>query len=179
MRIERVWAMPNKWTFTIKPIRFLLLDEMTPGLWVDAFAGENSPATITNDLNPERPTTHHMDGLEFLKSLDSGIADGVLHDPPYSMRQASECYKSFGKENLTATVTSMKYWSDCKDEIARIVKHGGKAICCGWNSGGIGTNRGFRMDRVLIVPHGGSKNDTIVTVETKTVQTLFEFGGIT
>lgn len=24
MRIERIWAMPNKWTFTIKPIKELL-----------------------------------------------------------------------------------------------------------------------------------------------------------
>ena len=28
-------------------------------------------------------------------------------------------------------------------------------------------SRGFRMDRVLLVPHGGARNDTIVTVETK------------
>jgi len=32
---------------------------------------------------------------------------------------------------------------------------------------GIGKNRGFEMTRILLVPHGGSKNDTIVTVETK------------
>ena len=83
MQIERKWAMPNKWTFTIYPIRDLLKEEVTEGLWVDPFAGENSPASITNDLNPERPTTHHMDALEFLKSLDSNIADGVLYDPPY------------------------------------------------------------------------------------------------
>lgn len=25
MRINRVWAMPNKWTFTIKPIKELLV----------------------------------------------------------------------------------------------------------------------------------------------------------
>jgi hypothetical protein len=29
MRIERIWAMPNKWTFTIKPIRELIKEEMT------------------------------------------------------------------------------------------------------------------------------------------------------
>ena len=28
MRIERKWAMPNKWTFTIKPIRELLKEEL-------------------------------------------------------------------------------------------------------------------------------------------------------
>lgn len=43
MRIERVWAMPNKWTFTIKPIKQLLLEEVVDGMWCDPFAGENSP----------------------------------------------------------------------------------------------------------------------------------------
>lgn len=28
MRIDRVWAMPNKWTFSIKPIAQLLREEM-------------------------------------------------------------------------------------------------------------------------------------------------------
>ena len=32
---------------------------------------------------------------------------------------------------------------------------------------GIGKNRGFEMIEILLVPHGGSKNDTIVTVEQK------------
>jgi hypothetical protein len=63
--------------------------------------------------------------------------------------------------------TSMKYWGDCKNEIARITKTGGMVICFGWNSMGIGKNRDFRMDEILLVPHGGSKNDTIVTVEVK------------
>jgi len=31
MKTERVWAMPNKWTFTIKPIRELLEEEMVSG----------------------------------------------------------------------------------------------------------------------------------------------------
>ena len=61
----------------------------------------------------------------------------------------------------------MKYWADCKNEIARIIKPGGKAICFGWNSMGLGKNRGFKMERILLVPYGGSKNDTIVTVEKK------------
>ncbi len=37
----------------------------------------------------------------------------------------------------------------------------------GWNTGGLGKGRGFSLDRILLVPHGGTRNDTIVTVETK------------
>ena len=46
-------------------------------------------------------------------------------------------------------------------------KPNGVALCFGWNSNGVGKTRGFEMQEVLIVPHGGSKNDTICTVERK------------
>jgi hypothetical protein len=167
MLIERKWAMPNKWTFTIKPIADLLKEEVTDALWCDPFAGMNSPAQVTNDLNPERDTTHHLDALVFLKQQPSDHFDGVLFDPPYSITQAKQCYDGIGMELLDVKPTSMKYWGDCKTEIARILKSKGKAICFGWTSMGIGINRGFEMQRILLVPNGGSKNDTIVTVELK------------
>lgn len=167
MKIERKWAMPNQWTFTIKPIKDLLKEEVVDGLWADPFAGKNSPAQITNDLRQEMPTTNHEDALLFLKGLKTESLDGVLFDPPYSITQAKECYEGCGMELLDTKPTSMKYWGDCKNEIARILKKNGKAICFGWNSMGCGINRGFEMIRILLVPHGGSKNDTIVTVEVK------------
>ena len=43
----------------------------------------------------------------------------------------------------------------------------GKVLCFGWNSMGCGMKRGFDMKRILLVPHGGSRNDTICTVEVK------------
>lgn len=159
--------MPNQWTFTILPIRELLKQEVSGGVWADPFAGKNSPAGITNDLRENMPTTHHLDALDFLKQLKTNSCDGVLFDPPYSITQAKHCYEGYGMDRLNTKPTSMKYWGDCKSEIARITKKGGKVICFGWNSMGIGKNRGFEMQRVLLVPHGGSKNDTIVTVETK------------
>lgn len=108
-----------------------------------------------------------MDALVFLRDVASESADVVLYDPPYSISQAAEMYKSYGKDRLEINVANMKYWASCKNEIARILKPSGIAICCGWNSNGIGINRGFEMLEILIVPHGGSKNDTIITVEVK------------
>ena len=165
IKIERIWAMPNKWTFLIQPIKILLKEEMTQGLWVDPFAGMNSPAAITNDLNPDRKTTYHMDALDFLKMFDDESVDGVLYDPPYSPRQVKECYNSIDGSIQWDGKTN--FWSDTKDEVARIVRPGGKVLCFGWNSMGIGMNRSFKMNRVLIIPHGGTRNDTICTVETK------------
>ena len=117
-------------------------------------------------MNPENEADSHTDALEFLKSLQSGW-DGVLYDPPYSMRQASECYKEFGVEKLNISITSMLYWKSIKDEMARIIRPGGKAICFGWSSMGLGKGRQFDMKEILLVPHGGSRNDTIVTIEEK------------
>lgn len=167
VKIERIWAMPSRWTFTIKPIADLLTEEVTAGIWCDPFAGENSPAQVTNDLREDMPTDSHMDALQFLRKQPSNKFDGVLFDPPYSITQAKQCYEGYGMELLDVKPTSMKYWGDCKTEIARILRPEGKAICFGWTSMGIGKNRRFEMTRILLVPHGGSKNDTIVTVEKK------------
>ena len=147
--------MPNRWTFTIKPIRELLEEEVSGEDWVDPFAGKNGKkyAKFTNDIQ-----YGGTDALAYLKGCSRNF-DGVLYDPPYSITQA----RMYGKKEFA----SMKYWADCKNEIARIIKHGGKAICFGWNSMGLGKSRGFRMERILLVAHGGSKNDTICTVEVK------------
>lgn len=42
-----------------------------------------------------------------------------------------------------------------------------------WNSGGFGKNLGFEMIEILLVPHGGHHNDTIVTVERKFTIEMF------
>ena len=165
MEINRIWSMPNKWTFTIKPIKELLKDYVNEGYWCDPFAGENSPAQIQNDLSGK--CEFNMDALAFLKSRKDNEFDGVLFDPPYSITQAKQCYEGRGMDLLDIKPTSMKYWAECKNEINRIIKPGGEAICFGWSSMGIGKGRGFEMIRILLVPHGGSKNDTIVTVEVK------------
>lgn len=169
MKINRVWAMPNKWTFTIKPIEKLISEEMDSSkLWIDPFAGKYSPARIKNDMNPEIDADYHLDAIAFLKVFDDESIDGgVFLDPPYSITQATQCYNSYGREKLEISVSSMKYWKTVKDEITRVLKLDGKVICCGWSSMGCGKKRGFEMTRVLLVPHGGSKNDTIVTVEIK------------
>ena len=166
MIINRVWAMPNKWTFTIKPIRELLDEEIIGGHsvncgWADPFSGENGDRYCiwTNDLDNKIIAREHLDALEFLKGFADNSLAGVVYDPPYSITKA----RMYGKKEFA----SMKYWADCKNEMARVIKPDGKAICFGWNSMGLGKNRGFRMYRILLVAHGGSKNDTIVTVEKK------------
>ena len=168
IKINREWAMPNSNTFSIKPIRELI-ERYLSGTIIDPFANQNKLATITNDLDPQYDTDYHMDATEFLKMLDNNSADVVLWDPPYSPRQIMECYKKF---NMTVNMqtTQASYWSKQKEQIARIVKPNGVVITCGWNSGGIGKKYGFEIVEILLVAHGGWHNDTICTVERKTIQ---------
>ena len=165
MQIERKWAMPNAWTFSIKPIQELLQQEITDGMWIDPFSGHNSPASIRNDLNPAHEADFHMDAATFLAMFPDESVDGILFDPPYSPRQVRECYDGIGGDIKWDGRVS--FWSHAKNECARILRPGGKALCFGWNSMGLGIKRGFEMRRILLVPHGGSRNDTICTVEIK------------
>jgi len=168
VKFKKVWAMPSMHTFTIQPIKELIYKYADDwAKWIDPFAGENSPAGMTNDLNAIKPTMFHLDALDFLmKQLeDSYEYEGILYDPPYSFTQAKECYDSYGKELFVEhenIPTKMDYWANCKKVAARKIKVGGYAICCGWNSNGFGKGNGFEMIEVLLVAHGGSKNDTEV-----------------
>ena len=168
MIISKTWAMPNGKTFSIKPIKeFVEKYIYGKNVIVDPFANECKYGTITNDLNPEFDTNYHMDALKFMEMLPSNSADVVLYDPPYSITQASQLYKNYGKEKLEVNVANMKYWALCKDNISRILKIGGVCLSFGWNTNGVGINRGFEMQEILIVAHGGSKNDTLCTAEIK------------
>lgn len=165
--ITRVWAMPNKHTFLIKPIAELLKEEMVGIFWADPFCGENSPAMFKNDLNPSiKQAQFHLDAPEFMKLFPDNSVDGVVLDPPYSPRQVKECYDSIGLKP-SMWDTNRKHLSDSKKEAARIIRQGGKAICFGWNTVGIGKKYGFYLTRILLVCHGHAHNDTIITVEVK------------
>ena len=165
--INKKWAMPNKNTFSIKPINEIV-HRYKKGYCIDPFSNNNKIADLTNDIDPDHGADFCMDALEFLKSLESNSVDTVLFDPPYSPRQVSESYK---KMNLSVNMstTQASFWGNLKKEIARVTNESAIVITCGWNSGGIGKSLGFQQVEILLVSHGGWHNDTIVTIEKKEV----------
>jgi hypothetical protein len=175
MEINRVWSMPSKNTFDIKPIKelisryngmFVHTEDVYNFVSVDPFANKNRIAKITNDLDPQYDTNYNLDALEFLKKFDDNSVDLLFFDPPYSPRQVSESYKKLGM-SVNMQTTQSSFWGNMKKEVGRIVNDGGIVISFGWNSGGIGKTNGFEIIEILLVPHGGNHNDTIVTVERK------------
>jgi hypothetical protein len=166
IKYTRVWAMPNAWTFEIGPIKELLSRYVGNGArWIDPFAGKTSPAGITNDHNPAMPAQYHLEVLEFAKVIGNGYV-GILFDPPYSFRQISEHYKSVGQK-ATQLQTSMAFYEKAKSAFCDKIVPGGYAISFGWNTNGFGKRRGFKIIEILDIAHGGSKNDTLCTVEVK------------
>jgi hypothetical protein len=169
----REFAMPNAATFLLPPVK-RMLDRYLDGknIVVDPFARNSKRGTVTNDLNPQTDADYHVDANEFLGKLDVQ-ADAVLFDQPYSPRQISECYQQIGRK-CGMHDTQSSFYTKIKDGLDRVLKPTGIAICFGWNSMGLGINRGYEMLEVLLVPHGGAHNDTIVTVEQKIPKTQAE-----
>lgn len=164
--------MPNKWTFEIPPIRKLIYKYGGDFKgWIDPFAGMNSPAEIRNDINPDMPAEFHIMAEDFVKQLKNQI-NGCLFDPPYSYRQVKEHYESVGLKP-TQLDTSTNFYNRVKKPAGNLIKVGGHAICFGWNSNGFGKGNGFEIVEILIIAHGGHHNDTIVVVERKFQEKLF------
>jgi len=167
------WSMPSKETFDIHPIRSFL-NRWIDGEqeWVDPFARRRHGfADHYNDLNPECDVDTHLSADEYLDWLiDAERFCSVLFDPPYSLRQVKECYDGFGL-GLSQEETQT-FYSNLKDKISLLVPPGGHVISFGWNTNGMGVNRGFEKVAILMCHHGMNHNDTLVTVEKKTQTTL-------
>jgi hypothetical protein len=172
--IKRTWAMPNKNTFKIKPIKELIQTYVfNDYIVVDPFANEHSIKNeikckqyISNDIDVKFNTDYHLEAQEFMRLFNDNSVDVILFDPPYSGRQVKECYSHLGK-TVTMNDTNAGYFAKFKKEIARILKPNGICISCCWNTNGIGKKYGFEIVEVLDIAHGSSHNDTLVTVERK------------
>ena len=168
IEINRVWAMPDKWTFRIQPIAELITRYVGDGKgWIDPFAGMTSPAEVTNDIRPETKATYHLESLEFASRLEDDKYTGILFDPPYSLEQCKRVYENVGRKFTMQDGQICGKWTDLKHNLSRKIRIGGIAISFGWNSEGFGINRGFKLEEILLVAHGSGHNDTIVTVERK------------
>lgn len=162
--------MPNPDTFSIPPIADVLRFYLVGcGVVVDPFARNSRVATHRNDLNPETCADWHLPADGFCATMvERGvIADAVLFDPPYSPRQIAEVYAKVGISASTQDTQNAALYKRVRDGLDAILRPGGVAISCGWNSAGFGKDRGYNVEEILMVAHGGAHNDTIVVIERK------------
>lgn len=155
--VERVWSMPQQDVTRIKAINQLIREEVGDGDWLtDLFETESGRYA------PNRLINQRIDSYVQTRSMQPAL-DGVLFNPPISFAQAAAYHKAVGYKWDGRT----SWWSGMKDQVADLIKDGGKAISISWDSTGLGASRGFTLERILIVNHGGHWHDTIVTVERK------------
>jgi len=162
-----IFSFANSNTFTIPPIRETLLKFIVEGLWLDPFANnmnikEDLPDEVnyvTNDLNPKFNTTYNEPQEIFLARHVGKNVMGIVVDPPYSISKTKRLYDSIGIipdgwKGHDLYHTARKY--------ARMIRPL-YYIQLGWNSNGPGKKLFQKIDH-LLVPHGSSRNDTIMTV---------------
>lgn len=162
--------MPNAATFSVKPIgefvqRFLVEAKVS----VDPFARNRDWATFTNDINMATCAQSHKDAEIFLYDLSQNgvIADLGIFDPPYSPRQISEHYRAAGIGPRREDTQNGRLYRRVRDALDRIVRPGGVVLSFGWQSVGMGVNRGYELFETMLVAHGGGHNDTICIAERK------------
>lgn len=165
---RRVWDMPNPDTFDGNEISgFVQKYLMKSRVSVDPFARNKRWATHTNDLNPNTAAEFHLDALEFLKEMKflNVQADLVIFDPPYSVCQVKECYESIGIEFQHKDTQRTAAWTPERDLINKLLTKDGIVLSFGWNSIGMGKERGFEIIEGLLVCHGSTHHDTICMAE--------------
>jgi hypothetical protein len=171
MKFSRVFAMPSADTFSVKPIGEFVARwiSVTPGKSIDPFARNNTLAAWRNDLNPATSAPFHMDAALFCsEAFRRGARCSLaLFDPPYSPRQIAECYKSFGREVTTQDTQNAALYKRVRDALDPLIIPGGIVLSFGWSSNGMGKTRGYEIEEILLVAHGGAHNDTICLAERK------------
>lgn len=170
MNIQRVWAMPSADTFDIAPIGELVKRYLRQSkISVDPFARNKRWATYTNDLNPDTEAEYHLDALEFLRLLKfrGAIVDLVIFDPPYSLHQLKTTYEEAGGKMTSDDTGRVNRWTQEREIIHEILEIGDIVLSFGWSSNGMGKQRPYYLEDVLLVCHGAGHNDTICIVERK------------
>jgi hypothetical protein len=170
MMFNRAFAMPSGETFSIGPIRdFVARYLAQSSVSVDPFARDQTLATFTNDLDCATRAEFHMDAEYFVKMLqERGVScDLAIFDPPYSPRQISDCYRSVGREVGQKETQSAHLYKRVRDALDDLVRPAGVVLSFGWHSNGMGKGRGYRLEEILMVAHGGAHNDTICIAERK------------
>ena len=115
----------DKYTFDSAKTRKWVETRLS-GRVLNAFAGEcflnHDREIVRNDANPKRPADYHVDAAELDEHLEHNSFDTIVHDPPWSKRQAEKSYEGFQSGEVGKT---MKAYNS-------LLKTGGCVISLGY-----------------------------------------------
>lgn len=157
----------RKYTFEMRKLKNWTIQNCK-GKVLNLFAGKTLLKGVDEtrvDLQDYMPAHYHMDALAFvLMAKEKGMMfDTVIFDPPYNLRKSREKYMGIYTSELRRI----------KTELPNIMNMGGTIICYGYDTTGMGRQRGFELIKICIVNHSGDHNDTLCTIEKKIQSSLF------
>lgn len=160
----------NTWTFQPRTIR-RFVEERLEGRTLNLFAGKtklnHDDEIVRVDLDEERDADHHFDAIEVRDRFGENAFDTVVMDPPYSVIQSRKRYDG----------EYAGHFKHIRDEVAKVVRPGGRALTFGFTSTGMARSRGFEKEELAIFAHGGRYRDTFCVVERRFERDLAEFEG--
>jgi len=158
MEFDYIKCPLHRYTFSVRPIREWV-EKNCEGKTLNLFAGKTklNIDEVRNDLDNEALCDYHVDALEFVRTWGGDSFQTILLDPPYAYRKSMEMYKG----NVCSPFRQLK------DEIVKILSVGGKIITFGYHSNTMGASRGFVVEKICLLSHGGAIHDTVVSVERK------------
>ncbi len=162
--------MPDHETFNIKPIKgFVHKYLKNSKISIDPFARNSCLATYNNDINPSCKAEFKLDAIKFLDVLfENGIkSDLAILDAPYTARQISECYKELGMKVTQKDTQIGSFMKELKDKTNKLVESNGVVLTFGYSTVGMGINRGYRIEEIMMVCGGGAHFDIICMAERK------------
>lgn len=158
---------PTPWTFQHDSIR-RYVEQHLQGRVLNLFAGKtrlrHGGEIITNDIDPGIDSDYQFDATEVRAYFEPCTFDTVILDPPYNVRKAREKYDG----------QHVGLFTRVKDQVAEIVRPGGKTLHFGYDSTGMSPSRGFEKTEICLINHKGDHNDTICVIERRTQTKLSE-----
>ena len=155
----------STWTFEDPDIK-QWVESHLEGRVLNLFAGKTKlnhvEEIIRVDINEDRDADYHFDALHVRDHFDARSFDTVILDPPFSEIQSRKHYEGehAGK------------FKHIRDQVAELVRPGGKTITFGYHSTGLATTRGFEKQEIALINHGGRFPDTVGTVDEKTAEVV-------
>jgi len=168
MLFEYLWCMPNQWTFQIPEVQAILnrlihkhKRILIPFAGMFRFPNSLTPKDITYiDIDTTRPQPClYGDCLEVMAQRLEGNYDLIISDPPFCFYQAIHTYGNSKMQDI----------SKCKELYDQLLTSNGQILHFGFNSTGMGQNRGYIKEKIWLLNHGGSHSDTIILLESKTL----------
>lgn len=158
---------PKRFTFEMPKLFRWTVQNCKPTRVLNLFAGHTIlfPKSKSDfietrvDLSDVAPADYHMDAYEFvlMAKKNGWNYDTVIFDPQYNLRKSREKYNGIFTSQLRKI----------KTDLPSIIASDGIVICYGYDTTGMGRQRGFELTGVCVVNHSGDHNDTLCTIERK------------